>query len=82
MLNFGAGLFGLAAYPLTGLHMYLLDSLSEGKQRHIQRSRIAQGIEEFQASSFDERVDVIRRWRALINPEGAKHKKGRTSPCQ
>lgn len=67
MLNFGAGLFGLAAYPLTGLHKYLLDSLSEGKQSHIERSRIAQGIKEFQASSFDDRVDVTRRWRALVN---------------
>lgn len=47
----------------------------------IQHSRIAQGIEEFQASSFDEREDVIKRWRALVNQAGAKPKKGsRKSP--
>ncbi|KAJ5681971.1 uncharacterized protein N7477_001911 [Penicillium maclennaniae] len=69
-----AGLFGIAAYPLTGLHRHLRDSLSDKGQGYIKRSRIAQGLEEFQASSFDERADVIGRWSAL-GLAGAKRKK-------
>ncbi|KAJ6104643.1 hypothetical protein N7523_010963 [Penicillium sp. IBT 18751x] len=69
-----AGLFGIAAYPLTGLHRHLRDSLSDRGQGYIKRSRIVQGLEEFQASSSDERADVIRRWRAL-DLAGAKRKK-------
>ncbi|GFF59046.1 sterol 3-beta-glucosyltransferase [Aspergillus udagawae] len=62
-----AGLFGIAAYPLAGLHKHLKRSLAKGKQGHIKCARIAQGVSEYQCSSLEEREDVIRRWRALIH---------------
>ncbi|KAB8222972.1 hypothetical protein BDV33DRAFT_229054 [Aspergillus novoparasiticus] len=60
-----AGLFGIAAYPLTGLHKHLKRSLAEEKQDHIKCARIAQGVSEYHRSSLEEREDVIRRWRVL-----------------
>lgn len=64
--NFYTGIFGLAAYPLHGLHHQLWDSLSDGARRDIEDSRIAQGMEELQVSSSEERAEVIQRWQALI----------------
>ncbi|EAW15294.1 putative UDP-glucose,sterol transferase [Aspergillus clavatus NRRL 1] len=66
----GKGLWGLAGYPLDGVHKSLRNSLSKSKTKDILNSRIQQGIDEMCASSPDERVMVIRRWRELQEIEG------------
>ncbi|KAF7125572.1 hypothetical protein CNMCM5793_001789 [Aspergillus hiratsukae] len=65
-----AGLWGLAGYPLDGLHKSLRNSLSKSKIKEILASRIQQGIDEMCASSSDERAMVVRRWKELQGTHG------------
>ncbi|KAF7167269.1 hypothetical protein CNMCM5623_000631 [Aspergillus felis] len=60
-----AGFWGLAGYPLDGLHKSLRNSLSKSKIKEILASRIQQGIDEMCSSSADERAMVVRRWKEL-----------------
>ncbi|KAL4972961.1 hypothetical protein BDW66DRAFT_169057 [Aspergillus desertorum] len=60
-----AGLWGLAGYPLEGLHKTLRDSLSRSKLQEILASRIQQGLGEMVAATPEERVAVIRRWNEI-----------------
>ncbi|PYH93363.1 UDP-glucose,sterol transferase [Aspergillus ellipticus CBS 707.79] len=60
-----AGLWGLAGYPLDGIHKNLRNSLAKSKTRDILTSRMRQGIEEMCAASTQERSAVIRRWHEL-----------------
>ena len=60
-----AGLWGLAGYPLNGLHINLRRSLSKSKKRHISASRIVQGMEEMFALSDEERTSIVKAWKAL-----------------
>lgn len=62
------GLWGLAGYPLSGLRRKLLKSLGKDIERHIIQARIAQGHEELQASSAEEKAEVVDKW-ALIEAE-------------
>ncbi|KAL4786590.1 hypothetical protein BJX76DRAFT_346113 [Aspergillus varians] len=57
-----AGLWGLAGYPLEGIHKSLRNSLSKSKIRDILASRIQQGIGEMVAATPEERAAVIRGW--------------------
>ena len=61
------GLFGLAGFPLDGLHKNVRGSLSKSKSKEIIRSRITQGIEEMCAASNEERNMVIQRWHELLD---------------
>lgn len=65
------GLWGLAGYPLTGLHRRLRDSLATDHQSCIVASRIDQGIEELHASSPEERAEVVRKWHTLHQLPGS-----------
>ncbi|RDW81598.1 putative UDP-glucose,sterol transferase [Aspergillus mulundensis] len=65
-----AGLWGLAGYPLEGLHKTLRNSLSRSKIRDILSSRIQQGMGEMVAASPEERAAVITRWNE-IHSQGA-----------
>ncbi|KAJ5371726.1 UDP-glucuronosyl/UDP-glucosyltransferase [Penicillium concentricum] len=60
-----AGLWGLFGYPLVGLRRKLQKSLGRSQELGIMASRIAQGIEDMQASTPDERADVVRKWHVL-----------------
>ncbi|KAE8374927.1 hypothetical protein BDV26DRAFT_30594 [Aspergillus bertholletiae] len=60
-----AGLWGLAGFPLDGIHKSLRNSISKNKTKYILRSRLEQGIEEMCASSMEERALVIKKWREL-----------------
>ncbi|RHZ49379.1 putative UDP-glucose,sterol transferase [Aspergillus thermomutatus] len=66
------GLWGLAGYPLDGLHKSLRNSLARSKIKEILTSRIQQGIDEMCASSPDERAIVMRRWRELQKTHGPR----------
>lgn len=60
--SFIIGLWGLIGYPLNGVRQHLLRSLGKTQEDKIIISRIAQGHEEMQASSTEERAEVVRRW--------------------
>ncbi|KAJ5971412.1 uncharacterized protein N7479_001330 [Penicillium vulpinum] len=60
-----AGLWGLFGYPLVGLRRKLQKSLGRSQELGIMASRIAQGIEDMQASTPDERAEVARKWHVL-----------------
>lgn len=59
------GLWGLAGYPLKGIHKSLRNSLSRSKIRDILASRIKQGIGEMVAATPEERAAVIRQWNEM-----------------
>ncbi|KAI9369654.1 hypothetical protein BJX61DRAFT_549434 [Aspergillus egyptiacus] len=58
-----AGIWGLAGYPLDGLHKSIRTSLAKAKIRDILSGRIAQGLGEMAAASREERSAVIHRWK-------------------
>ncbi|PYH38101.1 putative UDP-glucose,sterol transferase [Aspergillus neoniger CBS 115656] len=60
-----AGLWGLAGYPLEGMHKSLRNSLSKSKTKDILASRMQQGIEEMCAATTQERSAVIQKWHEL-----------------
>ncbi|THD00187.1 hypothetical protein EYZ11_000378 [Aspergillus tanneri] len=66
ILKPAAGIWGLAGYPLDGLHKSLRRSLSRTKTKDILRSRIEQGHQEMCLASTEERANVIRRWEELV----------------
>jgi hypothetical protein len=72
ILKPAAGFWGLAGYPLDGLHKSLRNSLSKSKIKEILASRIQQGIDEMCSSSADERAMVVRRWKELQGTHGLK----------
>lgn len=61
------GLFGLAGFPLDGLHKWVRRSLSISKSKEIIKSRITQGIEEMVTASNEEQKKVVQRWHELHN---------------
>ncbi|KAL4794118.1 hypothetical protein BDV19DRAFT_390630 [Aspergillus venezuelensis] len=65
-----AGLWGLAGYPLEGLHKTLRSSLSRSKIRDILSSRITQGLAEMVAAQPEERAAVIHRWNEIQKAHG------------
>eukprot|EP01053_Blabericola_migrator_P002393 Blabericola_migrator_1__2392@NODE_1671_length_4044_cov_226_150616_g1085_i0_p1_GENE_NODE_1671_length_4044_cov_226_150616_g1085_i0NODE_1671_length_4044_cov_226_150616_g1085_i0_p1_ORF_typecomplete_len899_score133_52Glyco_transf_28/PF03033_20/5_4e36UDPGT/PF00201_18/1_8e27ATG_C/PF09333_11/8e03ATG_C/PF09333_11/1e03ATG_C/PF09333_11/2e11Glyco_tran_28_C/PF04101_16/1_2e07VPS13_C/PF16909_5/0_0029_NODE_1671_length_4044_cov_226_150616_g1085_i011483844 len=61
----GAGLLALIAYPAQGMYMeYRRFRHGKGLQKRIMASRMAQGLEEFNAASIEERLQVMQAWRA------------------
>jgi len=61
------GLWGLAGYPLDGLHKHMRRSLGKAKSKEIIQSRITQGVEEMFAASIEEQNMVIHTWHELQN---------------
>ncbi|GAQ11806.1 sterol 3-beta-glucosyltransferase UGT80B1 [Aspergillus lentulus] len=72
ILKPAAGFWGLAGYPLDGLHKSLRNSLSRSKIKEILASRIQQGIDEMCATSAEERAMVVRRWKELQEMHGVR----------
>lgn len=60
-----AGLWGLAGYPLNGLHMNLRRSLAKNNAKYIADSRMAQGLLEMAELEKPEKEKIVRRWRGL-----------------
>ncbi|KAF7586636.1 hypothetical protein BBP40_008546 [Aspergillus hancockii] len=60
-----AGLWGLAGFPLDGVHKSLRNSITKNKTKDILRSRLTQGIQEMCEASTEERAMVIKKWREL-----------------
>ncbi|GKZ31574.1 hypothetical protein AbraIFM66950_000147 [Aspergillus brasiliensis] len=60
-----AGLWGLAGFPLDGMHKSLRNSLSKSKTKDILASRMRQGIEEMCAATTQQRSAVIQKWHEL-----------------
>jgi hypothetical protein len=58
-------LWGLAGYPLTGLRRKLLKSLGKTQECQVILSRIAQGREEMQASTPEQRALVVKKWNSI-----------------
>lgn len=58
-------LFGLAGFPLDGMHKYVRRSLSKSKSKEIIRSRITQGIEDMCTASREEKNRVVQKWHEL-----------------
>lgn len=59
------GIFGVAAYPMQGVHASVRNMFSSGVPDYIVASRIQQGEDEFKAASDHERQAVMGRWRSL-----------------
>lgn len=59
------GLWGLAGYPLSGIHKSLRNSISKSKTKEILQSRLVQGVEEMCTATTEERAEVIRRWHEI-----------------
>ncbi|KAH7273909.1 hypothetical protein B0J15DRAFT_567405 [Fusarium solani] len=60
-----AGIFGIAAYPMQGVHAHVRSMFSSGVPDYIVASRIQQGEDDFKAASDHERQAVMGRWRSL-----------------
>jgi hypothetical protein len=61
------GVWGLAGYPLDGLHKHVRRSVGKAKSKEIIQSRITQGVEEMFAASAEEQNMVIYTWHELQN---------------
>ncbi|KAE8155240.1 hypothetical protein BDV25DRAFT_134987 [Aspergillus avenaceus] len=66
-----AGIWGLAGFPLDGLHKSLRKSLTKNKTKDILRSRLTQGIEEMCEASTEERALVMKKWQELESRRSA-----------
>ncbi|KAL4893237.1 hypothetical protein BDV59DRAFT_28165 [Aspergillus ambiguus] len=67
------GLWGLAGYPLSGIHKSLRNSISKSKTKEILRSRLVQGVEEMCMATTEERAEIIRRWHQLQKHQQASN---------
>lgn len=61
----GAAIFGLPAYTMKGIYKELQLSMGSSVQNYIIAARTAQGYDDWQSSSQDEREDIVRRWYVL-----------------
>lgn len=66
------GLWGLAGYPLDGLHKHVRRSVGLAKSKDIIQSRITQGVKEMFAASAEEQNMVIQTWSELQNSTHSK----------
>lgn len=65
------GIWGLAGYPLQGLHIHIRRSLAKTSAREtVISSRLAQGMQEMEKLSDEEREAIRRKWRELQGIEG------------
>ncbi|KAI8719146.1 Glyco-transf-28 domain-containing protein [Fusarium sp. LHS14.1] len=72
-----AGMFGLPAYSMQGIHAHFRAMFSSNVPDYIIASRIQQGEDDFKAASDHERNAVLARW-WKIQPDLKKwHQKGK-----
>ncbi|GIZ42669.1 hypothetical protein CKM354_000592800 [Cercospora kikuchii] len=61
----GAAFFGIPAYTMKGLYKEIQKSFGSSVQNYIIAARTAQGFDEYQSASPEERRDVVLRWKVL-----------------
>ncbi|KAF9889619.1 hypothetical protein FE257_007127 [Aspergillus nanangensis] len=57
-----AGIWGLLGYPLNGVHQGIERSYGTDRRGYVVRSRIRQGLEEWESASEEERQAVLDQW--------------------
>ncbi|RSL45948.1 hypothetical protein CEP51_016007 [Fusarium floridanum] len=65
ILKPAAGMFGIPAYSMQGVHAHVRAMFSSGTPDYIIASRIQQGEDDFKAASEHERQAVLGRWRRI-----------------
>ncbi|KAK3642642.1 hypothetical protein LTR56_010690 [Elasticomyces elasticus] len=61
----GAAIFGIPGYTMKGVYKEMQKQFGSSVQNYIIAARTAQGFDEWQASSVEERQDIVIRWKAL-----------------
>ncbi|TKA80691.1 hypothetical protein B0A55_03687 [Friedmanniomyces simplex] len=61
----GAAIFGIPGYTMKGVYKEMQKQFGSSVQNYIIAARTAQGYDEWQASTVEEREEVVARWRAL-----------------
>lgn len=68
------GIWGLLGYPLHGISRGIERSYGEDRRNYIVKSRIRQGLEEWESASQEERDEVLDKWQAY--EKGVRIKQG------
>ncbi|KAK0249750.1 hypothetical protein LTR35_011714 [Friedmanniomyces endolithicus] len=61
----GAAIFGIPGYTMKGVYKEMQKQFGSSVQNYIIAARTAQGFDEWQASSLEERTEIVQRWKAL-----------------
>lgn len=61
----GAAVFGIPGYTMQGVYKEMQKAMGSSVQNYIIAARTAQGYEEWNGASAEERSDVVRRWQLL-----------------
>ncbi|KAF2768855.1 UDP-Glycosyltransferase/glycogen phosphorylase [Teratosphaeria nubilosa] len=69
----GAAIFGIPGYTMKGVYKEMQKMFGSSVQNYTIAARTAQGFDEWQATTPEERADVVRRWKVL--QKGLKKKK-------
>ncbi|KAI5367462.1 putative UDP-glucuronosyl/UDP-glucosyltransferase, ubiquitin interacting [Septoria linicola] len=65
MLKPGAAIFGIPGYTMKGVYKEIQKQFGSSVQNYIIAARTAQGFDEYQSASPEERRDVVMRWAVL-----------------
>jgi hypothetical protein len=65
MLKPGAGFFAIPGYSMKGVYKEMSKHSGSSVQNYIIAARTAQGYDEYQASSLEEKTDIIQRWKRM-----------------
>jgi hypothetical protein len=60
----GIALFGIPGYTFKGIHQEIQNHFGAGLQSYIIAIRTAEGLEDYQLSTKEERLDVINKWQS------------------
>lgn len=61
----GAAIFGIPGYTMKGVYKEMQKQFGSSVQNYIIAARTAQGFDDWQSSSVEERADIVRRWQEL-----------------
>lgn len=67
VLKPGAAIYGIPGYTMQGVYKEIQKQFGSTVQNYIISARTAQGFDDYQKSSLEERQDVIMRWTVLQN---------------
>ncbi|KAK4503548.1 hypothetical protein PRZ48_004463 [Zasmidium cellare] len=65
VLKPGAAIFGIPGYTMKGVYKEMQKHFGSSVQNYIIAARTAQGFDEYQNASDEEKRDVIMRWKVL-----------------
>lgn len=66
VLKPGAAIFGIPGYTFKGIYKELQQHLGSSVQNYIIAARTAQGYDDWQHASVEERRDIIARWKIML----------------